>query len=150
MGEVFEFDAADAENGQGCIAVDIGDVGRSDWSVVGLGGSRKKWTEADVVRLLLEGGAGLRGAVGGEADEFSKTSEAAGFGDGLVVLPDMHAVGSCGADEFWVVVENEGDSSSAAERGEDFGEGEDFGRRDFFGAELEDLDSPGEHGAGDL
>jgi hypothetical protein len=97
---------------------------------------------------LLEGGAGLRGAVGGEADEFSWTSEATGFGDGLVVLADMHAVGTGGSDEFGVVVENEGNPGGAAERGEVLGEREDFGGGEFFGAELEDLDSPSEHGAG--
>jgi hypothetical protein len=97
---------------------------------------------------LLEGGAGLRGAVGGEADEFSWTSEAAGLGDGLVVLPDMHTVGARGSDEFGVVVKDKGNSRLAAERGEVLGKGEDFGRGEFFGAELEDLDSPSEHGAG--
>ena len=148
MGEVFEFDSADAENGKRGVAVDISDVGRSDRRVVGLGGSRKKWTEADVVGLLLEGGAGLRRAVGGEADEFSWANEAAGFGDRLVVLPDMHSVGACGTDEFGVVVKDKGNSRLAAERGEVLGKGEDFGGREIFGAELEDLDSPCEHGAG--
>ena len=148
MGEVFEFDSADAENGKRGVAVDFGDVGGADGRVVGLGRSRKKRTEADVVRLLLKGGSGLRGAVGGEADEFARADEAAGFGDGLVVLPDMNAVGARGSDEFGMVVEEEGNSSRAAERSEVLGDGEDLLGGEFFGAELEDLDSASEHGAG--
>jgi hypothetical protein len=97
---------------------------------------------------LLKGGSGLRGAVGGKADEFAWADEAAGLGHGLVVLTNMHAVGTGGADEFRVVVKDKGNSGGAAERGEVLGKGEDFGRREFFGAELEDLDSPSEHGAG--
>jgi hypothetical protein len=86
--------------------------------------------------------------VGGEADEFSWTSEATGLGDRLVVLPDMHAIRAGGTDEFGVVVKDKGNPGGAAERGEVLGEREDFGGGEFFGAELEDLDSPSEHGAG--
>ena len=146
LGEVFAFDAADAENGKRGVAVDLGYVGRADRRVVRLGGSRKKRAKADVVGLLSKSGAGLRGTVGGEADELAGADEAAGFGDGLVVLTDMHAVRTCGADEFGVVVEDEGNSRLAAERGEDLGERENFGGGEFFGAKLEDLDATSEHG----
>ena len=148
MGEVIEFDSADAEDWKRGIAVDIGDIGGADGRVVGLGGSRKKWAEADIVGLLLEGGAGLRGTVGGEADELAGADEAAGFSNGLVVLADMHSIRTGGTDEFGVVVKDKGNPGGATERGEVLGKRENFGGREFFGAELEDLDSPSEHGAG--
>jgi hypothetical protein len=113
LGEVFEFDSADAENWEGGIAVDLGDVGGADGRVVGLGGSRKKWTEADVVGLLLEGSAGLRRTVGGEADELAGADEAAGFSDGLVVLADMNSIRAGGADEFGVVVKDKWNSGGS-------------------------------------
>ena len=97
---------------------------------------------------MLEGGAGLHGAVGREADELAGADEAANFSDGLVVLPDMNPIRAGGTDEFGMVVEDEGNTGGAAERGEVLGKREDFGGREIFGAELEDLDSAREHGAG--
>ena len=99
---------------------------------------------------MLEGGTGLRGAVGGETDEFVGPDQTTGFGDGLVVLADMNSIRAGGGDEFGVVIEKEGNAGLAAERGEGLGKREDFGGREIFGAELEDLDSAGEHGAGGL
>jgi hypothetical protein len=99
---------------------------------------------------LLEGGAGLSGAVGGEADKLAKTNEAAGFSDGLVVLTNMNSIRAGETNEFGVVVENEGHIGLAAERGEVLGKREDFGGREIFRAELEDLDTACEHGACDF
>ncbi len=76
---------------------------------------------------MIEGRSGLRGAVRGKTDELSRADEAAGFGDGLVVLADMNSIRAGGADEFGVVVEKKGHTGLAAKRGEALGKREDFG-----------------------
>lgn len=114
--------------------------------VIGFGGGGEERAEADAVGSFCEGGVGLGETVGGFADEDAWACELAGGGDGEVVLADVGAFDAGGASGFRVVIDDEGDVGGFGERVEGAGGGDDIVWGPCFGAELNDVDTAGEHG----
>lgn len=148
-GEVFQLDAANAEDGSPSGFVDAADVVEADGGVIGLGRRGEERAEADVIRL---GGAseGLGDGVGGFPDDGAGSGKLAGLGDGEVVLADVCAGGAGAFDEFGVVVEDEG-NTGGLEKWDEFHR--DLRERlggEFFSAELHDIDAASDHLPGEL
>lgn len=109
----------------------------------------KKRAESNVIRLFLKSRFGLQDAVRGEADNFVAADQLTGFVDTDVILADMESIGAGFDHDFRVIVDDEGNSKTPAERNEWQGDFGDFGDREVFGAELHDFHPALEHLGGD-
>ncbi len=84
--------------------------GGADGGVIGFCACGEEGTEAEVIGAEGLAGDGLAGRVGGQAEEDGGAKEAAGFGDGEVVLAKVAPGGARGNDEVGVVVKDKGEA----------------------------------------
>ena len=151
-GEIFELDAANAEDGNVDEFMHAADVVEADCRATRFGRRGKKRAEADVVGAFFLCSDRLGDAVGGFSDDGWRhlagkgaTGAPAGIGDGAVILPNMRALGADGGDDLGEVVDDEWDAGFFGDGDECFSERLDFVVGKVFSAELDDIDAALDH-----
>ena len=105
------------------MANDLTNFGGADGGVIGFCACGEEGTEAEVIGAEGLAGDGLAGGVGGKAEEDGGAKEAAGFGDGEIVLAEVPTGGAGGNDEVGVIVKDEGEAELGEEGDESTGGG---------------------------
>lgn len=147
--KILPLDPTNAENGKRNEVLDCADLTQTNGCIVGFGRGSEERAETDVVGPFLPGGDGLRRTVRGFSDDGMLADKLPRLSHTHVVLTHMGSVGSAFEDQLRMIIENERNLMVAAKLGQITSQREYLPDLPALGAQLEELDSAGNHFVGD-
>jgi hypothetical protein len=108
--QVLPLDAANAKYRHRRLTKDRSDVFRPDRNVIWLRGRRENGPKADVIRPFRPSGSGLLKAMGGSANDGSRTSRPPGCIQRTVVLPDVNSIRAARCGKVGIIIQDKGHS----------------------------------------
>ncbi len=145
ISQVLELDATNAKDRQRDGSVDSLDIGESDGSVIRLRRRREKRTKANVIGTFSRGLRRLLKAVGRFADEAVPAGGLASFGNGQVVLADVHACRADFARDLRVIIDDERDLGFTCHISQPGREAHQFPESLLLPTQLDNVDSSVDH-----